>query len=232
MNDQVDLLQIKIEKAKEELSEDTLKAIAAVPWQAAILKLREEKGYSFEQLGDLELETELLLYGLTRPEDYPRELENSMGISGAQANELVAEMNKTVFSRIKEELIKNIERKKALAGGGNTPLPAQEVPPKLDMVKDMPGLGKNANIAGIEFLNGKGVEKKPIIAKLELPNKDIVHQVLAQKLSAPMQIPSVKTEHAPENITKTGIPTKPLAEAQKTPATYPKNADPYRLPPE
>ena len=59
MDETVDLLQIKIEQAKAKLSEDTLDAINSVPWQAEILKMRETKGYSFEQLGDLELETEL-----------------------------------------------------------------------------------------------------------------------------------------------------------------------------
>ena len=103
MNDTVDLLQIRIEKAKRQLSEDTLNAIAAVPWQAAILKMRETKGYSFEQLGDLELETELLLCGLVSSQDYPKELENRMKISKAAANELVQEMNREVFSKIKEE---------------------------------------------------------------------------------------------------------------------------------
>ena len=64
MDDTIDLLQIKIDQAKAQLPKNTLQAIDAVPWQARILKLREEKGYTFEQLGDLEIETELLLCGL------------------------------------------------------------------------------------------------------------------------------------------------------------------------
>ena len=101
MDDTIDLLQIKIENAKKKLSEDTLKAIAAVPWQAEIIKMRETKGYSFEQLGSLEIETELVLCGLLSPENYPKELENRMKLSKAQVNDLVNEMNKQVFSRIK-----------------------------------------------------------------------------------------------------------------------------------
>ena len=112
----IDLLQIKIEKAKAALPADTISAISTVDWKAAILGLRGKHGYSFEQLGDLELETELLLCGLLTPEDYPKELENRMKISSAQANELVNEMNDLVFKKIREELIKNIERKKVFAG--------------------------------------------------------------------------------------------------------------------
>src|SRR3989344_7627667 len=112
MQDTMDLLQTKIDNAKSELSEDTLQAIAAVPWQATILKMRETKGYSFEQLNDLEIETELVLCGLLHPADYPKELENRMHISRAVAEELVNEMNAQVFTKIKGELIKNMGRKK------------------------------------------------------------------------------------------------------------------------
>src|SRR3989338_3632174 len=109
MQDIVDLLQIRIEKAKAKLPAETVNAIATVDWRAAILGMREKKGYSFEQLGDLELETELLLCGLVSPTDYPRELETRMKISKAEANELVNIMNEQVFAKVRGEMIKNSE---------------------------------------------------------------------------------------------------------------------------
>src|SRR3989338_6073998 len=115
MENTIDLLQIKIEKAKEMLPAETVNAIAAVDWKAAILGMRAKKGYTFEQLGDLELETELLLCGLISPEDYPKELSKRMRIPGASANELANEMNDLVFKMIRQELVKNAERKKMLA---------------------------------------------------------------------------------------------------------------------
>jgi len=115
-NDIIDLLQIKIEKAKANLPVETANATAVVDWKAAILGLREKKGYSFEQLGDLELETELLLCGLVSPEKYPQELETRMKISKAEANEMVNIMNEQVFAKIRAEMIKNTERKKIFAG--------------------------------------------------------------------------------------------------------------------
>lgn len=108
----IDLLQIKIEKAKAELPEDTQNAINAVDWKAVIFGLREKKGYSFEQLGDLEIETELLLCGLLGPENYSKELEKRMRLSKAEVNDLIKEMNDLVFKKIKENLIKITERKK------------------------------------------------------------------------------------------------------------------------
>lgn len=269
MDDTIDLLQIRIEKAKAQLSEDTLNAIAAVPWQAAILKMRETKGYSFEQLGDLELETELLLCGLLSPEDYPRELESRMKINKAQTNELVNEMNSLVFSKIKEELIKKTERKKIFAPtlqGAGLPISdtyGQNIGAKKQIFSDS-AKEKNNNMqvlssAGIEIINGNGKparadgEKLPVPEKLELPAKPIIeaiaeskgwekskpaatpaleqkkeemHPMLSQKLSGSFQIPSVKTEHTLDNITKTN---PPASLNEKVDKPY---LDPYREMPE
>lgn len=108
----VNLLQIKIERAREKLPVETLNAIAAVDWRQAIMKIRQKKGYNFEQLGALETETELLLCGLISSDEYPREVEKRMNISRAETEEIINEMNLYVFRKIKEELIKNTERKK------------------------------------------------------------------------------------------------------------------------
>src|SRR5688500_2457061 len=113
MNGEIDLLKIKIEKARAALPETTVAAIDAVPWKVKILEMRESKGYSFEQLWDLEIETELLLAGLLNPEDYPKELSRRMNIPMNQARELVNEMNEKVFKKIREEFVKITESKKS-----------------------------------------------------------------------------------------------------------------------
>ena len=218
MDDTIDLLQIKIEKAKEMLPAETVNAIAAADWKAAILGMRLKKGYTFEQLGDLELETELMLCGLVSPEDYPKELENRMGISGAEANELVNEMNDLVFKKIREELIRNTERKEIFRNKT-----AEEKEEKNDR--------QILNSAGIEIINGKetlptpeklelGIIEQPpenreeILKKIEKPEfiiknglttKPKAHPILMQKLSNSFQIPMVKTEHALDNISKSSM---------------------------
>lgn len=226
----VDLLKIKIEKAKAGLSTETLNAIATVDWRTAILGLRGRFGYTFEQLGDLELETELLLSGLVSPEDYPKELGNRMKISKAAANELVNEMNSLVFKKIREELIKNAERKKIFAKSSNIPTPAVEVPPVqtkgdsailsgagIEIIPDLPA------VPGVQLMQAGKLElgtvsvrssessessmEKPIenkeamLEKIEKP--EIAQSILEQKLTSSFQIPMVKTEHSLDNITPT-----------------------------
>jgi hypothetical protein len=110
--DNKDALQIKIDEAKANLPEETKNAISAVDWRSAVLAMREKKGYSFSQLEDLEIETELLLYGLLKPEDYPKELETRMKISKEDSNELINQLNELIFNKIRNELVKNSETRK------------------------------------------------------------------------------------------------------------------------
>lgn len=228
----IDLLKIKIENAKRKLPLETVNAIEAVDWRATILELRTKKGYTFEQLGDLELETELLLCGLVSGEDYPKELENRMKISKAAANELVNEMNDLVFKKIREELVKNIERKKIFQKS------------EQDKKKDVVGDTQVLNSAGIkiipdlptippvQLMQTEKLEltttenREDILQKIEKPEG--AHPILVQKLSASFQIPIVKTEHSLENITK--ITNEIKTPVPQAPKSYPKNADPYRLP--
>lgn len=210
MNNTVDLLQIKIEKARAELSEESRQAIDAVDWKNIIIGMRVEKGYSFTQLEDLEIETELLLCGLLNPEDYPKELEKRMGIPKPKADELVNEMNEKVFKKIREKLIKNIEGKKVSEEKGES-------------------LG---NLSRTLLDNGKPLEsREELLAKIENPNllteKELpappTPSILSQKLSGAFQIPGVETDHSLENITK-NIDTN--NDATKN---LPK-VDPYRMP--
>lgn len=228
MPETVDLLQIKIEKAKSKLPEETLAAIAAVPWQAAILKMRETKGYSFEQLEDLQTETELLLCGLVSPTDYPKQLAYRMKISTPQANELVNEMNKEVFSKIKEELIKIMGQKRDSTASVNSELPRNTAK------EDAAIFGS----AGIEITNSNDKKmwipekpevatgEKPAPAMLHVMPKEEIHPVMAQKLSGSFQATPVTTEHSLEKITKTGASPDSGVRTDKP------HTDPYRELPE
>lgn len=208
-NSTVDLLQIKIERAKEKLPVETLNAIAAVDWRAAILSLRQKKGYNFEQLGDLELETELLLCGLTTPEEYPKELQTRMRISKAETDELVDQMNTLVFKKIKEELIKNSERKKVFEKGAEK---------KPDPIRaDERSVGPSAS-NGTE----RQVEaREEILKKVENPETEKVKSILHEKILGSVQAPIVTTDHSIQA-------PPPASQKEDTPPRI----DPYRELPE
>ncbi len=203
MDNIADLLQIKIEKAKAELPEDTQNAINAVDWKIVILSLREKKGYTFEQLGDLETETELLLCGLVSPENYSKELEKRMRLSKAEVNDLVREMNDRVFAKIKENLIKIVERKEKFKGQSENPASfARTVLAK--------GNETEEEKRDTQILSSAGIEIIP-------------PTILTQKMSSYVKNEVKKTEHSLNNLTPSNVPsavpTKPVV-------------DPYREIPE
>ena len=200
----------------------------------AILGLRAKKGYTFEQLGDLELETELLLAGLTSPEDYPKELAKRLAISRADANELVNEMNDLVFKKIRGELIKNTERKKIFASrmketeNNDTEIlnsaGIKIIPDRREQTKELETGTVEEKTENRENIL-KIIEKPDVsVESYSEPKKEEPYSILAQKFSGSNQIPIVKTEHSLENLTPT---SKGVGVGTKT-----SKIDPYREIPE
>ncbi|HEV7424017.1 MAG TPA: hypothetical protein VGO21_02385, partial [Candidatus Paceibacterota bacterium] len=234
MDDTINSLEIKIETAKRKLPLETVNAIDAIDWKAAIINMRNKYGYSFEQLGDLELETELLLCGLVSPESYPKILETRLKISRTAASELVSEMNELVFKKIREELIKNTERKKVFAdktiGGGNDIQVLDKA--GIQIISNSPNSDLNKPASNILSTADRDAERtietrEDMLGKIEKPEfvtkvEKEIHPLLAEKLSGTLQqVPTVKTDHSLDNI------TKPAGAS-----SYPPKTDPYRLAPD
>jgi len=246
MVDQKDLLQIKIEEAKGKLSADTKSAIDAVNWQDVILKMRETRGYTFEQLGDLEIETELLLCGLLSSDDYPRKLGEVMHIPKTQVDTLVDEMNTLVFSKIKEEFIKITEKKKQK----NETILTPPKTPEINSLQEINIL----NQAGIEIIdpnpsynNTKGKKIEINAMELKEGNKKIDQRIkpispqknsgagssiLEQKLGGSVKSSTVQTEHSLNNLSKNSDNSNKIDTEKETKNAYPPKADPYREIPE
>ena len=90
-----------ITEAKAKLTKETNQAIDSVDLPSVILGIKEKRNYTLEQLDDLEIETELLLCGLTNPTDYPKELESRMGIPRTEVDSLINDLNELVFKKIR-----------------------------------------------------------------------------------------------------------------------------------
>ena len=112
MENTTDPLKVKIEQAKNELSEETRKAIDAVDVRTIILGMNGK--YNSEQIEDLETETELLLCGLSTPENYQKELQLRMKISTNEVLLLLAELDKNIFKKIQVELEKILSEEEAV----------------------------------------------------------------------------------------------------------------------
>jgi hypothetical protein len=179
--------------------------------------MKENKGYTVEQLEDLEIETELLLCGLLGMEDYPKQLEKRLHISQAQANDLLNDMNTLVFSKIKDELIKNLEQKNASMEKRVEEKGVAEKP-KIQYLKEISKTAYALNKPNLSIPELKTGDKE------NTTETEKARPVLAQKMSGSFQIPSVKTEHTLDNITKTDTITNDTRKETKI--------DPYREIPE
>lgn len=246
MDNNVDLLKIKIDKAREGLPEESLNAIDAVDWKAEILRMRTDKGYSYTQLEDLEIETELLLCGLINPEEYPNELEKRMGIPRPEVEVLVKEINEKIFKKIREELVKNIDRKK-VATNGNIATGKENISEEEQILESREEILQKIenpeptkiikNIENEEF--NSLVKEVDLFAEKELPagktentntkeesdtTNTPTNSILSQKFSGSFQIGTKETNHTLENITKNSNEDKKKIGIPKV--------DPYRELPE
>src|SRR3989344_3926478 len=173
----IDALQVKIEQAKAKLPSVTLNAINSVDWRTVIYDMTG-RGYTIEQLGDLELETELVLCGLTNPENYLKELQGQMKITKEQAQKLVNEMNEKVFKKIKNKMIEDTERK---------PAPQKQAPKQETNNQELKKAGVEIVPDATSAANNNHIEPREEILKiLERPELEAPHPIVAQKLSGPM----------------------------------------------
>jgi len=244
----LDILQVKIDKAMQALPRATRKAIEAVDWRAVILGMREKKGYNFEQLEDLELETELALCGLGKPEDYPQRLEESLEIPRSQVDLLVSEMNEFVFKKIREELIKNSDREAIFVKKGESvgkTIPIEEIKPQNSVSVDAPIQPENKVATpadNIPKIIAENIElKKPELGAPEvripepassLPIEDIdkktIATAIADKLSGQYKTPVKKTEYSLDNLSK-DVPSSSAPSLGSMTAGI--KSDPYRIDP-
>jgi hypothetical protein len=107
----IDPLQQKINEARRLLSKDTIEAIDSVSWRFIIQGMNTK--YSPDQLEDLETETELVLCGITSPEEYQKEIQTRMNLSSTETTTLLNEMDKLIFKKIQEKLMSFLPNNKA-----------------------------------------------------------------------------------------------------------------------
>lgn len=105
-----DLLQQKINEARNLLSKDTKEAINSVNWRFIIEGMKNK--YNTDQIDNLETETELLLSGITTPEEYQKEIQTRLNLSMSETTNLLNEMDTLVFKKIQEKLISFLPVKK------------------------------------------------------------------------------------------------------------------------
>ncbi|MES2416352.1 MAG: hypothetical protein V4504_01495 [Patescibacteria group bacterium] len=213
---------------------ETNEAIDLIDWKQAILDIKTKYNFNLEQLEELERETKLIFSGSTNPENFKKEIQEKMRLSGEEASQITNEMNEKVFKKIRDEFAKIM----ALQNTKNQNTTKEIIQNKqdTDVLKQ----------AGIEVLSEKTQnensenisdrDRSDMLQKVEHPELiEKIPTLTLQKLSGAFNLPEAKTEYSIENITKDTekknisniVPVK--KDVPKTGEGLPK-IDPYRMP--
>lgn len=86
------------------LPQELKTAISSVDSSDIIQAISKKFGLQIDQMGELASETGLVLVGLTKPEEYIRNLKDRLQIDPQKSKEIALEVNSQIFSKVKDSL--------------------------------------------------------------------------------------------------------------------------------
>lgn len=194
----------KIKERFDLLPESIKEIIMSSNYQDDLIEISKKYGLNVEQMGILELETTMVMMGVTPTKDFQSELTRQLNVDMVVGAQIVADINVKIFLKIRE-LLKLM----------NTPLGEE---PRVEEGSENPS-EKILSAAGIPYrppaggATGQVKILEPDLTKPELPAGV---GMLAQKLSGSFQIPSVKTEYTIPGVSKgkteNPVPKKPAVD--------------------
>jgi len=236
----------EIQKKFEGLPEDLRWAIMAANVDEKITQIGKDYNLTVEQMGQLSLETHMVMFGFVHPDQFEASVKGSLQLPDDKNKKIVNEINEKILKDIREKLMS---------------LYGKQEEKKEDEILNNAGIEINKEPVNIPdgLATGKGkaddrdkmiseVENPETIAK-EIQNKKIMESITTQKLSGAFQMPNTKTEYSLNNMSKTsktpegpkdigvkvplGATIKPTSGATaSTSPSFSVKIDPYREMPE
>lgn len=209
--DQFEDVKVEMQKRFSLLPEDIQGVITSSEYQLKLYEIAKKNKLTYEQLGTIELETTMVLLGMTPPDDFRDELQVELKIDDDKMiDELVKEISDQVFVPIRESLKKVYEAK----ANTDTPRGTVEKPSDIGMKSmDAEQRGILAN-AGISIEENQG-SKTPANIESRL---DAINGIENPVKSEPVVLNPIKQATAP------AIPVPPAPSVMKnmpTPPTAP-----------
>lgn len=194
------------------LPKSVQEVITSSHYEESLVEISKKHDLSIEQMGALEIETTMVMMGLAPAKDFARNIEKQLKIETGKAYEIEKEINEKVFLRIKD-LLKLM----------NTP-PGEE--PHLDEASTASTPTPKPELTAHEAEAQHIETREEILKRLEQPEiaapaAELVHPIVAEKLTAPTKSTPANTNHELSNVN-----------SSPNPISYPGGADPYRMPPE
>lgn len=80
-------------------------ALKAFDWASELIGIGKNYGLHVDELEDLQIETMLLLVGLTSPDNYEKELIERLAISPSEAGKIIEQINDRIFTPIHNYIV-------------------------------------------------------------------------------------------------------------------------------
>ena len=95
----------EIQKKFDSLSEDMKWVIMGANVDEKITEMGKKFNLTVPQIGQLSLETNMVMLGFTHPDKFEESLKASMGLPADKVHEIVNEINERIFKEIREDLM-------------------------------------------------------------------------------------------------------------------------------
>lgn len=188
-------------------------AIRKINYHGTLANIAEEQKIALPQMVILETITTNVMLGIIKGNEFEKSIKESLKLSDEKTKEVADVVTKRILNEIRGEMKETYK----------TPVSMKKTEPENDVQ-----LFSEHGIEIISDTTEAPLPKQVQLEKTELPIAS--PSISAQKLFTPVVMPAIKTDHSLPNLSSPASPAK--VEEVKTPISYPKNADPYRLSPE
>jgi hypothetical protein len=207
------------------LPEELQKVITSSDYQMKLFDLAKKYKMTYERLGTLELETTLVLLGMTHPKDFPQEMKNLLRLPETDFNNLMTEIQVQVFDPIKKALQTVYPDDENESG-------TTSLPPKVDTTQKSVMEKAGINIGGRETITAtpddtsaskysqndllKSIENPPKSTATELNKFNSAVAPSTTPVVAPISKPNESMQDSINNLlNKTAAPMNISTEAPK-----------------
>lgn len=200
-----------LSKKYDDLPEDVRNSIFSVDSNSTVEEIAKKYKLSIDESGKLADEVGLLMLGITHPKDFITNISRRLGVEESEAREITVEVNKNIFSKVRESLKKIHDIKED------------------DSVKDAtPSLANPVNgINGVNVEEDKLEERHEILHAIENPEKISVKKTIPGIIKLDSNLSSEDEDsdglhRRPPETTEHKLPV-PIAGSNKY-----TDSDPYR----
>lgn len=175
----------------ELLPSELQQAITSSEFQTKLFEIAKKYKLTYDRLGKLEMETTMVLLGMTPPDEYRGEIERQIEIKGNDLDAVVHDVNEQVFKPIRESLMKLYKKEEVEEGE------------KLNTGNKEDGTGKMANDKYLEPTGEKTPETPAAVVDTKKPEVIALSPApVAPKPKIPEQSPADKVAELKKSLSQ------------------------------